>query len=289
MTKTSVSDSFGTLNSTLFEWEGDLLKVVPTLRFGMLRTPDYLNSLGPTFHSFVRGQETEVAWKAARTFFSWHIASLRSVRCRPDEFGFRGALAFRMSRIFGLLDGDLRIFDLPRPPVPHSVLLDHSVITMIPEDELGPELRLLNDREMASWKFSVDFQSLRSQTGIRYCLQLSDIRRPEVSFSACKWSLLTDDFSWRGVRRGRFFRPTRGKKEVPVFDNVLLSQVTLDWELLPSYSETIEERSDGPSVFGGGKCVEVCAEPKALSAAPFWLEPRATRGPDVRYGGWGGA
>lgn len=285
-TKTSVSPSFGTLNSTLFEWEGDFLRVVPTLRFGMLRRPDFLNSLGPTFHSFVRGLPTEVAWKAARTFFSWHLSSLKSVRCRPDELGFRGSLAFRMSRIFGLLDHDLRLFDLPRAPLPHTVVLDHSLVTMVPEEALSPELKLVNDREMASWKFSVDFVNLRSQSAIRYCLQLSDIRRPEIDYSSPKWRTLTDSFSWRAIRRRRFFRPSCGRvRVVPVFDNVLLSQVTSDWELPPTYEEVIEGLCPGDTKRDGGTKL-VCAEPKALSIAPTGLEPRGFRRPDIFVGGW---
>jgi len=239
-TKTSVSAEFGTLNSTLFEWEDEYLTVTQTLRFGMLRPADYVNSLGTCFHSFTRGQRPDVLWRAARTFFSWHLAELKAVRLRPDELGFRGALAFRMSRIFGLLDGDLSICQLPRAPIPHNVVYDQEHVTMVPEEALSQELKVLNSRQMASWKFSVDFVSCQVRASLRYCLQLSLVRRPVVDFSAPRRILLTDDFSWRKVRRRRFFRPLfDGSREIPVFDCVLLSQAAhSDWEAPPSYEDT---------------------------------------------------
>jgi hypothetical protein len=241
VSKTSVSDEFGTLNSTLFEWSGDYLTVTPTLRFGMLRRADYVNSLGTTFHSFVRGQATEVAWRAARTFFSWHLAEMRSVRFKPDELGFRGSLAFRMSRIFGLLDRDLTVRELPKAPVPHLVVLDSEHVTMLETSSLSPELKQLNDREMASWKFSVDFGECRERAALRYCLQLSLVRRPVIDFSGPKWRTFTDDFSWRQVRRKRFFRPVdRSCKMTPVLDSVLQTQFTHHWDNPPTYQETVE-------------------------------------------------
>lgn len=241
VTKTSVSRDFGTLNSTLFEWSGDLLSVVPTLRFGMLRQVDYINSLGSSFHSFVRGQSVEILWRAARAFFSWHLVSLKSTRYLPDELGFRGSLAFRMSRIFGLLSGDLSVCDLPRAPIPHNVVFSLDHVTVVPEEALSPELRLVSDRQMASWKFSVDFSECRTRAALRYCLQLSSVRQPVVDYSVPR-ILLSDSFSWRTIRRRRFFRPVfRGLRGVPVFDHVLLSQDACDWELPPPYSGLEQE------------------------------------------------
>jgi hypothetical protein len=248
--KTSVSGKFGTLNSTLFEWEEGVLRVVPTLRFGMLRQSDYVNSLGASFHSFVRGQPPAILWKAARTFFSWHLPELKGVRFRPDELGFRGALAFRLSRIFGLLDRDLTILTLPAAPVPHNVVLSSDRFVMVPEGALSAELRLSNDRQMASWKFSLDYEECRVRAALRYCLQLSMARRPITDFHVPSRILLTDDFSWRRLRRRRFFRPLyEGLRLVPILDDVLLSQCTRHWENPPTYeeSEGVFEEAVGPS------------------------------------------
>jgi len=299
-TKTSVDPSYGSLNSTLFEWDSSgHLFVVPTLRFGMLRSVEFINSLGASFHSFVRGQPTEIAWKAARTFFSWHLGALRSARVFPDELGFRGSLAFRMSRIFGLVGRDVSIVQLPIAPVPHNVVLQSSHVTMVAEERLGPELRLLNDRQMASWKFTVDYRETRVRSAIRYCLQLSSIRRPMTSIrSQPLRSFLTDDFSWRRVRRKRFFRPLfGGEKEIPVFDGVLQSQeVPSDWEILPTYEDSVEEgqadwcRLRNGKVEGEPPCMRT-EEKAALEAVHLNLYgcgPRsnAVTRPDVVWGAW---
>jgi hypothetical protein len=241
VSKTSVSEDFGTLNSTLFEWKGGLLEVTPTLRFGMLRKVDYVNSLGTTFHSFVRGQEPGILWRASRTFFSWHLATMKGVRFYPDELGFRGALAFRMSRIFGLIGNDLSLLQLPRAPIPHNVVYASDDVILVRPELLSRELEQVNNFQMASWKFSVDFQECRSRASLRYCLSLSEARRPVVSFSEDRRKyFLSDNFSWRSVRRKRFFRPVfEVSRGVPVFLSVLQSQLTLDYELPPSYDESV--------------------------------------------------
>jgi len=59
--KTSVSQEFGTLNSTLLRWFGGRLRVSPTLRYGMLRPREFLNGIGRDFASFVRGVPADVA------------------------------------------------------------------------------------------------------------------------------------------------------------------------------------------------------------------------------------
>jgi hypothetical protein len=243
-TKTSVSQLFGSLNSTLFEWEGDVLRVVPTLRFGMLRAVEFPNSLGATFDSFVRGQPTDIRWRAGRSFFSWHLATMKSVRFQPDELGFRGGLAFRLSRVFGLLRNDSSVLDAPRPPIGHNVVLSSDEVSLVPASEMSLELRDLNSREMSSWKFSVDFQDLRVKAALRYCLSLSGVRQPRVSVpTVFQFSSLSSDFSWRRLRK-RFFRPReRGGELIPVFDRVLLSQDVRDWEAPPPY---------GAEVWGGG-------------------------------------
>jgi len=247
----------------------------------MLRHVEFVNSLGSSFHSFVRGQPEGVLWRAARTFFSWHLSSMKSVRLSPDEMGMRGGLAFRMSRIFGLLSRDLSIVEVPRAPIPHNVVLSVESCTMVPEEALSSEVRLLNDREMASWKFSVDFQSCRERAALRYCLQLSLLRRPVTSFSGPPKIALTDDFSWRRVRRKRFFRPlVEGGKTIPVLDSVLQSQVQNHWEVPPTYLESV-----------GGCSGEVNDESDVLADKSRKEELVPSRGgcprvPDIIYGSW---
>ncbi|QNN89181.1 putative RNA dependent RNA polymerase [Oidiodendron maius ourmia-like virus 1] len=244
-TKTSVSTSYGSLNSTLFRWgEDDLLYVVPTLRFGMLAQTEFPNSLGVSFDSFVKGSPVDIRWRAARAFFSWHLATMKSVRAQPDELGFRGGLAFRMSRIFGLITNDCSVVALPRPPINHNVILSSDEISMVPAVEMSDELVELNNREMASWKFRVSFENLRLRASLRYCLALSRVRQPEICIpTRTTRSFLSDNFSWRRLRK-RFFRPREGALGlIPVFDRVLLSQNTEDWEPPPPYG--LEEWGGG--------------------------------------------
>jgi len=283
-TKTSVDVDFGTVNSTLFKWAEDgMLSVVPTLRFGMLRPVEFTNSLGSSFHSFTRGLPQDVLWRAARTFFSWHLVSLKSVRLFPDEMGFRGSLAFRMSRIFGLLGRDLSLVRAPGAPVPHNVVLSVESCTMIPEESLSSELKLLNDRQMASWKFSVDFLECRERAALRYCLQLSMTRRPFVDFSGPVWSSLTDDFSWRRLRRVRFFRPlVEGGKVIPVLDSVLQSQNESHWENPPTYTESQEGGGVTATVLKGKNLLTEKSR-KEDSVSDGGGCPRV---PDIIYGSW---
>jgi len=239
--KTSVSTEFGTLNSTLFRWgDDDLLFVVPTLRFGMLLRTEFPNSLGVTFDSFVRGQPVEIRWRAARAFFSWHLCTLKSVRAQPDELGFRGGLAFRMSRVFGLLRDDCSVAVLPRPPICHNVVLSSDEISMVPAKLMTDELVEMNNREMASWKFRISFEDQRLRACLRYCLALSGVRQPKtvIRVEPVRY-FLSDDFSWRRLRK-RFFRVREeGLGLIPVFDRVLLSQDTEEWEPPPPYGAEV--------------------------------------------------
>lgn len=254
-TKTSVSSEYGTLNSTLFEWSGDYLVVVPTLRFGMLRAVDYPHSLGSTLDKFVAGQSPDVKWRAARAFFSWHLPTLKSFRFQPDELGFRGGLAFRLSRIFGLLRPCLAIKETPPPPIGHNVVLDSERVTMVASEFMEGEFLKLCQREMASWKFSVPFLELRDAAALRYCIRCSLVRRNDDSASPGRWRYLTDDFSWRKLRK-RFFRPREASRGlVPMFDSLMLSQDYSDYEIPPPYSNGADESG----------CSEALFEPKKKS------------------------
>lgn len=253
-TKTSVSDEYGSLNSTLFEWKGDYLEVTPTLRFGMLRHAEILTSLGTSFDSFTRNLRPEIRWRAARAFFSWHLVSMKSVRACLDELGFRGGLAFRMARIFGLLPRCESVVVLPRPPVGHNVSLVTDEVTLVPDDSMTSELKVLNAREMASWKFGVEYASLLETATIRYCIAMSMIRRPEdpATWVYPTFRELTEDFSWRRLRK-RFFRPREkgGGKLIPVLIRVLQSQYTEDMGPPPPYGQEMLEPEttclrDGP-------------------------------------------
>jgi len=247
-TKTSVAETFGTLNSTLFEWgaEGTLVNV-PTFRFGMLRRPEVLSSLGSSFKSFVRGGKGDERFRAGRVFFSWHLSQMKAVRSLPDELGFRGSLAFRLSRIFGLLRNDVRVIPHPEYPCMHSIILSRDDVTVLPVDTVTEDIALTSAREIASWKWQTPYLSLHESAAIRYAVALSNIRRE----TGPQWSALfaresgwggskcsEPAFSWRRLR-ARFFRDLSTSKTIIVSDRVLLTTQVLDDNecVLPPYFE----------------------------------------------------
>jgi len=134
---------------------------------------------------------------------------------------------------------------------------------MVPAVEMTDELVEMNSREMTSWKFRVSFEDQRLRACLRYCLALSGVRRPEtvIRTEPVRY-FLSDSFSWRKLRK-RFFRVREdGLGLIPVFDRVLLSQDTEEWEppppygaevwdvVAPGYSRPFPVKDELP----GGKC-----------------------------------
>nr|QAB47442.1 putative RNA-dependent RNA polymerase [Combu positive-strand RNA mycovirus] len=245
-TKTSIADDFGTINSTLFKWDKGSLVNVPVFRFGMLRRSEVLSSLGSSFKSFVRGGSGDERFRAGRCFFSWHLGELKSVRLTPDELGFRGSLAFRLSRIFGLFRNELSVVPCPEYPSIHTIVASRDDVSMVKKDAMTEEIAVASSREMASWKWQTPFTSLLETAALQYALSLSSIRRPtgpqwgSITANEVRWggSLLSPpSFSWRRLR-ARYFRDFNTEKTVMVSDRVLLTTQVLDDHecVLPPYS-----------------------------------------------------
>jgi len=188
-TKTSVAMDYGSLNSTLLRWKGDRLRVVPTLRFGMLRSMPLPNSLSQSFSSFAcAGLPAQVRFNAGLEYLKWHSPLIRRTGLAPNELGFRGRFAWRCFLKTGLLrpqkvrvrDDPLASFSktLPRAPCPHNIVLSSAVVEWVPS--LSKEEELMNRREMASWKWRIrgDFKRNSEAAEIRYWMGLS---RPAVS------------------------------------------------------------------------------------------------------------
>jgi hypothetical protein len=170
-TKTSVASNYGTLNSTLVEWEDDHLVVTPTLRFGMLRPAEYPCSLGKSFSNFIKGITGPIRWRAGRAFFEAHLGELKSSAFSMPSLGFEGALALRLSKVFGLLGADRLIGETPRAPVAHSVCLPPDLISEVPNEFVDSDVVELSSCETASWKWSVGFSGADKVTAaIRYAI-----------------------------------------------------------------------------------------------------------------------
>ncbi|QKI79843.1 RNA-dependent RNA polymerase [Erysiphe necator associated ourmia-like virus 13] len=243
-TKTSVAAEFGSLNSTLFRWAGVHLRVVPTLRFGRLRSSQYVNSLSRELRMFVAGLRNGARFRAGVVFFRWHLGLLRSTRLTLLELGFRGTLAARLSELFRLAPCEQPRFDVPPAPVGHNVVVSTDLATWVPEDSVSAELSVLNARETASWKFGLDFVNSKDRCTIRYFMRLSAIRRPVLVFTGREgWRgrLSSETKSARSERLAGWFQQPLEQKEkrLALMDSLISSTQFNDFDCPPSYSETV--------------------------------------------------
>jgi hypothetical protein len=157
VTKTSVDSSYGSLNSTPLRWSDGFLRPVPVLRLGMLRLPEFPNSLFRSFRSFLRGQSGPVRFRAAVAWFSWHRSILMKTRFQLLDLGFHTKMEKRCAKLAGLrgLVDEPRGWRLPLEPLMHNVFLDLEKVTMVPADSIPRDVEEANWREMASWKWSL--------------------------------------------------------------------------------------------------------------------------------------
>jgi len=190
-TKTSVSDDYGSLNSTLLRWKSGFLRVVPTLRFGMLRTQPYVNSLPRSLQQFAQpGLPPDVRFRAGVEFVKWHSKTIHRTNLSPHEIGFSGRFAWRVLHKGGALSMVKRRLDenpadelcrkLPSLPNLHNVVMNSDDVEWV--SSLTREEELLNSRELAAWKWrkvgTVRFEEKTLE--LRYWLGLS---RPPVDAS----------------------------------------------------------------------------------------------------------
>jgi hypothetical protein len=190
--KTSVAESHGSLNSTLVEWAGNYLRVVPTLRFGMLRPVDFPSSLGRSFSEFLKGIVGVERFRAGRVFFDFHLGELKNCSWSLPSLGFRGALAHRLARLYGLVLGR-QDGSYPEAPSHNSVCLSRDLISEVPLDFVSSELRDLDAVETAAWKWSTGFvgRDLVS-SGVQYAIAATYWRHPLPAAMQLKAFYATD-------------------------------------------------------------------------------------------------
>lgn len=264
LTKTSVARSFGSLNSTLLRYRGGNLLVVPTVRMGMLRATDEPASLGASFHKFVSGLKGDLRFRAGSCFFNWHIGALRGCRWSTYELGFRGLLALRLTVKWGL---PISFGPQADPtPVVHSVTFSSENVIFVNPDDVTLEERRLSAREMASWKFSVDWKRDPSRI-LRYCIKNA---RPfgGPDFSCLWWPdrpVGWERLSWCGVGElvRRFREPLAGRVDsFPLMRSVYEARD----EALPAYDEGVA----WVEVAKGGEKKQVAAKGCLSSDEPIW-------------------
>jgi len=237
-TKTSVDDEYGSLNSTLLRFVGGYLRVVPTLRFGRLRSSEFVNSLGREFSLFLSGVTSNQRFRAGLVWFRSKLRSLRSTRLTLHELGFRGTLALRLGGLFKLALFDPEPVLVPSPPVGHGITLSSEEFSRLPEEETTAEIRQAAARETAAWKFTLDFRDCRVKAALQYCLALSAVRRVEpvcgsvrsVTFRGSQFSgaRLSDVNRRRRLEREAFEQSREvGVRSVAIPDRLLFDQDSL--------------------------------------------------------------
>jgi len=283
--KTSVDESFCSINSTLIGWSDGYLDVRWSPRLGMLRRCEYPNSLGRSFHDFLRGCPDRLRYQSARVWFDWHVAELRSAGVSLPSLGFRGRLAMRFA-----LKLDLTSFPDDELPVlyQHGVVMSPDFVTRVPRDAVDEELRFQSAVEVSAAKWNEGWAPApKVENAIRYCIARTLVRsksRPWDFFGDTHLSLFDGLFAGHRlpaftIYSERFFRHicrkyrdnfepygrTLGclqrdfRAPLPVNDTELLATTVVDnclfepgrgglpqYSLKPMFGEFVE---DGPGRF----------------------------------------
>jgi len=261
--KTGVDSDWGSLNSTCFRWdEGGRLALVRTLRFGMLRQQTVPNGLGYSFRDFVAGLEGELRWRAGKVFFEYHVGTMREFAYSLPSLGFRGTLAARLARVFGLF---FERIDVSVPIKKHHVELPADLISLVPRGFLSSEESSFSSDETAAWKWGVGWKGVEDDVSeaVQWALRTSQPRPRSwaVPYAPLFWCSDAEfTFRLRNAREEK--RESRKEREaafaapLPVreFDRIMTS--VFDLLLvdcrgeLPPYEEM--ERSDvvaGPPAY----------------------------------------
>jgi len=178
-TKTSVSPEFGSLNSTLCRRFGAFYRVVATVRMGMLRESESYDTLSKGFDDFIAGLKGSLRYRAAMAWFSWNIVKIRPLGLTTWDLGFRGPLAYRATKKFGLRQGP-SLQKIPSLKVENGLSL---TCEYVDPDLLDQDEKKENLAELAAWKWRTVFQvSSRTRELMDLYLAVSATRRDAPDF-----------------------------------------------------------------------------------------------------------
>jgi len=270
-TKTSVAAEYGSLNSTLCRRFGKFYRVVPTVRMGMLRESESLDSLARGFDEFIRGLKGSLRYRAAMSWFSWNIGKLRPLGLTTLDLGFRGRLAFKCTKKFKL---PIRESFTPIPSIIHDngLNLQSSGCEFVDPSSLSQEDKEKSLIELTSWKWRTRFNvSSSSRNELRFKLAVSSLRRDRPNFNSLIWGrdCSTDDRCGVGL-----FLRVRQKKErgfplmvpksdkLPSYDEALAEEIDVGSVEPPSATDKKEYSNCVPSDLQYGRLASV-AQPKA--------------------------
>jgi hypothetical protein len=253
-TKTSVEKTWGTINSTLLRWDSSgRLGVAWSPRFGMFRPAESPTALGKSYLDFLNGLVGPKRFLAGREWFKWHVVELRSASVPLPSLGLRGRLAYRLARLFGLID--VPVGEFPPPPRSHEVGLPRDSVSEVPTSAVDEELALESALEISSRKWAEGWKPLcRTAEAVRWCIARSALtKRRYVPSDTCFATLSfasAPEFAFRlrnGFREERLSRVERAKpffaplpsKSTTFLINSLIEDLSFDFGRgdLPSYEE----------------------------------------------------
>jgi len=172
-TKTSVSPAYGSLNSTLCRRFGAFYRVVATVRMGMLRESESLDTLSKGFDDFIAGLKGSLRYRAAMAWFSWNIGKIRPLGLTTHDLGFRGPLAYRATKKFGLRQGPSNR-KIPSLKIDNGLTL---ACEYVDPSLLDDEEKKDNLAELAAWKWRTGYQVFSAtRAALNYHLAISSTK-----------------------------------------------------------------------------------------------------------------
>lgn len=182
-TKTSVSPDYGSLNSTLCRRYGSRYRVVATVRMGMLRESESLDSLARGFDSFIAGLKGCLRYRAAMAWFSWNIMKIRPLGLTTLDLGFRGPLAYKATKKFGLRVGH-SFQKVPSLRFDNGLELSSSGCEFVDPSSLQEGEKKVSLFELSSWKWRTRYNVYETaKCKVRFMLAISRTRRDEPNLS----------------------------------------------------------------------------------------------------------
>jgi len=235
-TKTSVSPLHGSLNSTLCVRRGKRYVVVQTVRMGMLRECESLDSLAKGFSDFIVGLKGSYRFRAAMAWFSWNIGKIRPLGITTYDLGFRGPLAYRATKKFGL-STTLTHTPVPSLSISNGLSLTTSGCEFVDPAELSDEDKVVNLRELASWKWRTEYcVTSAKQAAMRFHLAISATRHDCPSFKPLLWGSDLGDLTRKWHSAKMFSKPVEKRNRgfpvlagyagrLPSYDDVMAGEI----------------------------------------------------------------
>jgi hypothetical protein len=139
----------------------------------MLRESESLDTLSKGFDDFIAGLKGSLRFRAAMAWFSWNIGKIRPLGLTTHDLGFRGPLAYRATKRFGLRLG-------PSNRIVPSLKIDNGLTLAceyVDPDLLDDDEKKENLAELAAWKWRTGYEVYSSQrAAMRFHLAVSSTK-----------------------------------------------------------------------------------------------------------------